>query len=353
MILKANECCYEGVSWEVLGWMVLRAMGYCGEFLLLLFFTAFVFSFTCLASNDGDLKLTRRDKAFGVYFTDDQNGWIVGDNGLSLKSGDGGKNWQRVSISDETLNDVFFIGEHGWIVGDGGLILHTDDGGKNWARQSSNVSLSLMRVLFLDNNKGFSIGADGSLLRTDNAGTSWEMVDLDWMSLLPAELLEAGIISINLYDIVFLDETSGWIVGDSGTILHSSDGGKEWRLTYIGLYPPLFSISFKNPREGWAVGQNGFSLKTDDGGKSWEKVVIEKENSLYKIRIFKDYGVIVGDQATIMETNDGGKTWAKVETGLNPPYPWLSDAWILPSNSAKVLSIGKGIILETGIRSRK
>ena len=81
------------------------------------------------------------------------------------------------------------------------------------------------------------------------------------------------------------------------------------------------------------------------------KVVIEKESSLYKIRILNDYGVIVGDQATIIETNDGGKTWAKVETNLHPPYPWLADAWILPYNSAKVLSVGKGIIIETKIVS--
>jgi len=101
------------------------------------------------------------------------------------------------------------------------------------------------------------------------------------------------------------------------------------------------------------VGQNGFSLKTEDGGKTWGKVVIEKKHSLYKIRIHNDYGVIVGDLATVIETKDGGKTWDKVATNLHPPYPWLADAWILPSNSAKVLSVGKGVILVTKIVSKK
>jgi len=168
-------------------------------------------------------------------------------------------------------------------------------------------------------------------------------------------MMEVGIISLNLYDILFENETFGWIVGDAGAILHTEDGGKEWKLINIGLLPPLFSIAFWNDNEGWAVGQNGYSLKTEDGGKSWQKVVIEKKNSLDKIRflIWNDYGVVVGDQGTIVETRDRGRTWNKVPTNLKPPYPWLLDAWIIPSNLAKVLSIGKGIILETKIESEK
>jgi photosystem II stability/assembly factor-like uncharacterized protein len=297
--------------------------------------------------------LSRRDKAFGVHFAGDKKGWVVGDNGLALMTPDGGRSWQRVVISDETFNDVIFVGEKGWIVGGSGLILHTNDGGKNWEKQPSNVSQSLMRVLFFDEDKGFTIGTDGIILKTLNGGSSWENASLDCMALLPPEMMEIGIISINLYDILFTDESNGWIVGDSGAVLHSEDGGKEWKLVNMGPYPPLFSIAFKNDREGWAVGQNGFSLKTEDGGKTWGKVVIEKENSLYKIRIHNGYGVIVGDQATVIETYDGGKTWDKVATDLHPPYPWLADAWILPSNSAKVLSVGKGVILETKISSKK
>jgi photosystem II stability/assembly factor-like uncharacterized protein len=297
--------------------------------------------------------LSRRDKAFGIHFAGDKKGWVVGDNGLVLMTPDGGRSWERVTISDETFNDVIFVGEKGWIVGGSGLILHSKDGGKNWVKQSSNIVKSLMCVLFLNEEKGFTIGTDGTILMTSNGGSSWEDASLDCMALLPPEMMEVGIISLNLYDILFTDETNGWIVGDSGSVLHSGDGGKEWKLVNIGLYPPLFSIAFKNVSEGWAVGQNGFSLKTDDGGKTWGKVVIEKENSLYNIRIHNDYGIIVGDQATVIETNDGGKTWDKFETNLQPPYPWLADAWILPSNSAKVLSVGKGVILETKIGSKK
>ncbi len=346
--------------------------------LLLCFFMATPLTSVCIASDQEDLQLTRRDKAFGVHFIDDKTGWIVGDNGLALMTADGGESWQRKTIPEGTFNDIFFVGEKGWIVGGGGLILYTDDGGKSWNKRSSNASgasqtpmkaemtmdgtcpvveqpsVSLMRVLFLDKDKGFTVGADGTILKTVNGGSSWENVSPDWMELLPIEMMEQGIVSINLYDIFFLNETCGWIVGDSAAVLYTSDGGKEWSLLHIAPLPPLFSIYFKNDREGLAVGQNGFSLKTDDGGVSWEKVTIEPENSMYKVRIYNDHGIIVGDQATILKTNDGGKTWAKIATSLRPPYPWLSDAWILPSpDSIQALCVGKGVILKTGILSKK
>ena len=315
--------------------------------------------------------LSRRDKAFSVYFLDEKTGWIVGDNGLALTTTDSGASWQRLEISaEDTFNDVFFIEEKGWIVCSSGLILHTIDGGKTWKRQRESAQQtstetkmsedgtcpyvggpagSLMKIFFLNKEKGFAVGAKGTILRTMNSGLTWDDVSLDCMEILPEELMMNGIISIGLYDVFFMNEGSGWVVGDSGAVFHSEDGGKEWRLVNIGLLPPLFSIAFKNENEGWAVGQNGFSLKTDDGGESWGKVVIDKECSFYSIRIHENYGVIVGDQATIIVTRDGGNTWARVKTDLKPPYPWLTDTWIVPSNPAKVLSVGKGIILTSNL----
>ena len=347
---------------------------WCVSLLLLSFFSGVLLSSICLASNEESYNVTRRDKAFSVYFIDEKCGWIVGDKSLAIKTEDGGGTWQRVKVPDGTLNDIFFVEEKGWIVGGGGMILHTDDGGLNWKWQMGSAPSipakveipmdgtcptvegalkSLMKVFFMDRDRGVTVGADGTILRTENGGSSWEPAAFDSMEILPEELIMNGIISLNLYDVFFLNEKSGWIVGDSGTILHSEDGGNEWIVKNIGLLPPLFSISFKNPDEGWAVGQNGFSLKTEDGGKTWDKVVFEEENSLYEIRICGNYGVMVGDQATIIVTNDGGKTWGKVKTALYPPYPWLAGAWVFPSNSAKVLSVGKGVILETSIDSKK
>ncbi|MBU1056106.1 MAG: hypothetical protein KKC46_20120, partial [Proteobacteria bacterium] len=279
-------------------------------FLLLCLLVCFSFVSICNASESDNFQFGPRDKAYGIHFIDNNKGWIVGDMGLAAMTSDGGENWKQVVILKEgAFKDIFFVGDAGWIVGDGGLILHSDNGGKSWDRQTSDIDTALLKVFFINKKEGFAVGAEGSILKTNNGGTSWEVISLDLLNFLPQALIERGIITINLYDVIFLDEFSGWIVGDSGTILHTSDGGKTWLISKIGLLPSLYSVSFKSKKEGWAVGQNGFILKTGDGGRSWEKDSLDTKENLYRIVIHGDYGVIVGDHGVVIKSNDGETTW--------------------------------------------
>ncbi|SPD75175.1 putative Ycf48-like protein [uncultured Desulfobacterium sp.] len=291
-----------------------------------------------------------RDKALAVCFSDENTGYIVGNNGLFLHTSDGGINWERVKFFDDFYNDVFFIGQKGWIVGERGLIIHSTDGGKSWRKQKNGSRNNLLSVFFVDENKGFAVGGDGLILKTEDGGSSWKTVDVDFSSLIPEELFAVGVVSINLYDVFFANETLGFIVGDSGTILRSTDGGEQWSLVNMADVPPIFSVYFKNDGEGFCVGYSGYFLKSEDGGSSWKRQKIDTANSLYRIRMLGDYGVIVGDLATQFTTKDGGKTWVKSPNPLSPPYPWFADAFIIrTSNSANIVSVGKSIILNSGI----
>jgi len=295
--------------------------------------------------------LGQRDKAFSMHFIDDEKGWIVGDRGLFLMTEDSGATWQRIFISDETFKDVYFFGQRGWIVGDRGLILHTEDAGKSWLKQVTNVSASLMRISFPSPTKGYVIGADWTLLKSKDRGSSWEAVDFDWLSLIPEDLMSRGVISVNLYDISFPSEDSGWVVGDYGAVLHTSDGGNTWSVQRLGSFPALFSVCFVSDSQGWAVGQSGCFLRTKDGGNTWESGGFHTEESLFKVCMRGDYGAIVGDHATMLVSLDRGKTWIRNDDlDLDPPLPWLLDAWIFPSNGfAEVMSAGEGRILMTKI----
>ncbi len=325
-----------------------------GVILLLCLLMESVFVSLCAAAEDSGFRFGRRDKPYAINFSNDNRGWIVGDMGLATTTADGGNNWQRVSVSgEESLKDIFFVGDAGWIVGNGGLILHSGNGGKKWDKQASGVNVVLLRVYFLDKEKGFTVGTDGTVLKTVNGGSSWEAVPLDWLKLLPGDLIEKGIMSINLYDVFFADGLSGWIVGDYGTVLHTTDGGKSWNLSQCGSFPALYSVFFKNKQEGWTVGQNGFFLKTTDGGRNWKNGAVKTEESLYRIFFRGAYGIIVGDHGIIIKTNDGGGTWRNGALKQPPPLPWLSSAWILPdAQAAKVIVIGKGMMVKTEILSR-
>ena len=57
-----------------------------------------------------------------VYFADDKNGWVGGNNGIYTTT-NGGSNWNKVTDLNDPINGVFAIdSNHAWAVGDGGVI---------------------------------------------------------------------------------------------------------------------------------------------------------------------------------------------------------------------------------------
>jgi photosystem II stability/assembly factor-like uncharacterized protein len=89
---------------------------------------------------------------YSVYFSDADNGWLVGINndtvpvGKVFKTTDGGTNWTDVSpsgVDNISLRDAYFVNsQEGWVVGgntitDTGYIYHTIDGGTSWEAEFS------------------------------------------------------------------------------------------------------------------------------------------------------------------------------------------------------------------------
>ncbi|MHA1642296.1 MAG: WD40/YVTN/BNR-like repeat-containing protein [Promethearchaeota archaeon] len=70
----------------------------------------------------------------------------------------------------------------------------------------------------------------------------------------------------DLRDIVFVDNKTGWIVGTSGTILHTTDGF-NWSIQASGTSNDLETVDFINSTFGWAMGSD--YIKTTDGGNTW------------------------------------------------------------------------------------
>ncbi len=75
-----------------------------------------------------------------VHFQEvNQTLWTVGYNGSIFRSKDLGLSWEKIRngnnpfLKKMALNNIFFIDDKiGFIVGDDGLILKTNDGGNNW-----------------------------------------------------------------------------------------------------------------------------------------------------------------------------------------------------------------------------
>lgn len=123
--------------------------------------------------------------------------------------------------------------------------------------------------------------------------------------------------------VFFQSETLGFITCSDGSILKSSDGGKNWRQVLTGNALPLYGISFLNEQVGFAVGGQSYCggtgcivpgcrmFKTQDGGETWESVPLPyKKADLRIIKFFSPaFGISVGTGARFL-TKDGGQTWS-------------------------------------------
>jgi len=99
----------------------------------------------------------------------------------------------------------------------------------------------------------------------------------DW---LPVDLPILSETAPILFDIEFDSEDPklGWIVGNRGTFLQTSDAGKSWTAkSFANLDPDeeinyrFTKVSFKNG-EGWIIGKPAILLHTRDAGNSWERI---------------------------------------------------------------------------------
>lgn len=125
----------------------------------------------------------------------------------------------------------------------------------------------------------------------------------------------------NLNSVSFVDSLQGWIVGDSGTILHTSDGGNTWSGQNAGVIANLLGVSFCDAQNGWATG---------DGGSDWQKIYHDTSQYVrnYKVQCLSPSSVFVlrdefwgdyWDDERLWRTLDSGRTWEDItpERGLN------------------------------------
>src|SRR5438132_2459181 len=56
--------------------------------------------------------------------------------------------------------------------------------------------------------------------------------------------------------LAFTDSLNGWAVGDSGVIIHTSNGGAGWSIQQSGISDPIEDVFFLNNFSGWAITNN-------------------------------------------------------------------------------------------------
>lgn len=146
-----------------------------------------------------------------LHMLNSQIGWATSatsrGNRSLIGTKDGGLSWEILFDGSGTIfRDIFFVNEHeGWIVGDNGLIRHSTDGGQSWSDQRSGSEI-LQGVHFVNTQTGWAVGSEGTILHTTDGGLTWVQQAIDTTE--------------DLTDVwIAADQTSGWITGYQGILI--------------------------------------------------------------------------------------------------------------------------------------
>ena len=138
----------------------------------------------------------------------------------------------------------------------------------------------------------------------------------------------------HLRSVYFTDSLYGWAVGDTGTIIHTNDGGETWIVQDAGTNNGIVNVFFLNRQLGWASSWNfeGFFgtliLKTIDGGSTWTSEPYQEDNIFMNSILFLDSlnGWMGGSPHAIVKTTDGGQSWTQsaIDTNALAFFPVLN-----------------------------
>lgn len=272
-----------------------------------------------------------------IHFVSDEVGFIIGEQGLVLKTTDGGLSWHEVPTDvSHNLHTISFANQTtGYING-----LKTTDGGNSWELQESSQYYGVLHAI--DANT-IVAGDDyqSYVFRSTNGGESWSEI---------GQLFGAGIYTNSF----FLNQTTGYFCSwYSGHLAKTTDGGLSWTEINVNagasVFDDAYSIYFSSENEGVLGANNGAIFKTLNGGATWQNIAPSgissnfQSNGVYGFSA--DHFIVVGKtytssggQSKILETTDGGLSWSL----SNESAP---DLWDVDCTTNRCFAVGNNATL--------
>lgn len=235
----------------------------------------------------------------------------------------------------------------GTLVGCSLIVWSSSPGLAGWISQESGTTVALHNVQFLDSRNGYAVGESGTVLKTTDGGAGWADVSI------PS--------SYPVWDLYMISSSSGWVVtGDpnnadaSGSVWHTSDGGANWSQQPLTSTRARFGVSFVSALTGWASGARSGPIDfqaTTNGGVSWFN---QSSSNIFGWTYGIDSvspnqvwsaGVVYFPTATgfIVHSSDGGAHWT---SQISTAVPFLYGVDFVNANAG--FTVGdQGAILAT------
>jgi photosystem II stability/assembly factor-like uncharacterized protein len=216
---------------------------------------------------------------------------------------------EEISLSDRATVSIEETGSK-WLIADNRR-MYSIRKGEDALNICVNVGSRLTGIQMINENISYAVGESNTVLKTTDGGKTW-------ISVMTGQRARVGETRRNLDGLYFATPEIGWVVGSFGGIIHTADGGKNWETQPVDTANDLKAAHFVNDKEGWVVGNEGSILHTADSGKTWEQQKSDTEDSLHSVVFLdKNIGWACGDFGTVVHTTDGGKTWKREDTGTS------------------------------------
>ena len=205
-----------------------------------------------------------------INFSSPRNGTAFGDSGNVFtggifKTSDAGSSWSAISReTDAAWLDGDQTNQHFVLINDHRKLGRYVDGRYEAAvllGDKAAKTRNFRCVKMIDDNQGVAVGDQGSLFTTNNGGLSWlrtpietthpQLANFDWetVAVVDQKVIIAGFpgstittldmksnqlstsptpVRTKLNRLFFLDNQTGWAVGDFGVVLKTTDGGNTW-----------------------------------------------------------------------------------------------------------------------------
>lgn len=200
------------------------------------------------------------DKPFlDLYFSDARRGMVVGAYGLAFVTDDGGKTWESALERLDNpkglhLNAIGGDGQNIVIVGEQGLILRSTDGGRQFARVDTPYRGSWFAVHVGAQGRLVLGGLRGNAYFSPDLGASWSRIDLGMQASVTA----------------FASGSGGrlFAASQAGTLFASNDGGRSFERLPLQGATPLTALVDMGDNVFVLAGLRGVQRVTGQGGKS-------------------------------------------------------------------------------------
>tara|TARA_R110002110_G_scaffold105212_1_gene264716 strand:- start:7395 stop:8342 length:948 start_codon:yes stop_codon:yes gene_type:complete len=255
------------------------------------------------------------------------------------------------------------------VVSSMGSAVVSDDNGNTWNRSELPGRPSLIDVTACSDGSLFALDTQRRIWQLMDEGTGWESSAIDttentlsihcapddtlWVSASFSTLYsraanEEGWREFSLYEdlqftaVRFVDASTGFAVGEFGTVLVTTDGGASWDAAEPvpnEFYP--MAADFMDESTGWVGGLDGVIWQTRDGAQSWERQSTPTSTPVYNISAGSNHILAAGGSAKLVKLIDG--QWENV-AGAPEVFTYIRG--LLSLDNGALLVAGGGGTLE-------